>query len=107
MAIISACRRCSHTYARVLSPGGTPPNPSMRLATWETNAASRVNVASIAGDGHAVDQNRAALTRPAHEHVIADRSDAFEHVAQVARDGDLLHRVGNFSAFDPKARRAS
>src|SRR6185369_3314599 len=48
---------------------------------------------SFPRDGHAVDEDRAADLGAARELVAADRLDAGEHVEQVARDGDFLHRV--------------
>src|SRR5450759_3375313 len=62
---------------------------------------------SVAGDGHAVDQDRAAAARTARELVLAHRRYTLEHVAQIAGDGDLLHRVADNPALHPVSGRAA
>src|SRR4051812_29936646 len=61
----------------------------------------------VAGDGHVLDQDRAALAARAHQHIAAHRDDALEHLAQVPGDGDLLHREADLAALDPIARGAA
>src|ERR1700690_2704545 len=56
---------------------------------------------SVAGDSHAVDQDGTAAARATRELVPAYRGDALEHVAQIAGDGDFLHRIADNSALDP------
>ena len=58
---------------------------------------------SVAGDGHAVYEDGTAAARSAREFIIADLHDALEHVAQVAGNGDLLHRIADHPAFHPVA----
>jgi hypothetical protein len=60
-----------------------------------------------AGYGHALDQDGTDLLRAAHFDVIADGGDAAQHLAQVAGDGDFLHRIGDLALFHPVARGAA
>src|ERR1041384_4393243 len=60
-----------------------------------------------AGNGHALDQDRAARAAAALEHVAAHGDDAAEHVAQVAGDGDLLDRELDLAAVHPIAGGAA
>src|SRR3970040_459387 len=50
---------------------------------------------------HVLDQHGAAAARAAHHEVAAGARDTAEHVAQVAGDGDLLHRVGDLALVHP------
>src|SRR5262245_20807983 len=74
------------------------------LANQIRSASARM---SVPGDGHALDENRAAGAAAAHHDVVADGADAAEHVAQVAGDGDLLHREADLAALDPVAGGAA
>src|SRR6185503_7443831 len=56
---------------------------------------------------HVLDQDRAAGAAAAHDHVAADGRDLLEHVAQVAGDGDFLHRIGDLAVFHPVAGGAA
>src|SRR5580765_6147853 len=78
-------------------------------AWTEKSAVKKKSLAStsVSRDGHVVDQDRAAGTAAAHQHVAADRGHALEDVAQVAGDGDLLHRVADLAAFHPVAGGAA
>src|SRR5688572_16868177 len=78
-------------------------------ADAEKRTAKRKSLAStsVSRDGHVVDQDRAAGAAAAHQHVAADGADALEDVAQVAGDGDLLHRVADLAALDPVAGGAA
>src|SRR5262245_26606480 len=62
---------------------------------------------SVSRDRHPLDEDRTAGARAARERVRAYRRYRAEHVAQVAGDGDLLHRVPDLSALHPVARRAA
>src|SRR5438045_5243443 len=62
---------------------------------------------SVSGDGHFLDQDRAATARAACKHVVSDRHDGAEHLAQVASDGDFLHGVPDLAPLHPVARRAA
>src|SRR3970040_412167 len=56
---------------------------------------------------HVLHQHRATAARTAHHEVAAGARDAAEHVAQVAGDGDFLHRVGDLALLHPVAGRAA
>src|SRR5258706_8443451 len=58
---------------------------------------------SVSGNGHSVYENRTGGARAARERVVSDRRDRAEHVAQVARDGDLLDGVPDLASFHPVA----
>src|SRR5208282_208125 len=38
--------------------------------------------------------------------VVADHLDAGHHIFQVARDGDFIHRIGEFAVLNPYSARA-
>src|SRR5208282_3652873 len=38
--------------------------------------------------------------------IVADHLDAGHHVFQVARDGDFIHRIGEFAVLNPYSARA-
>src|SRR6185312_15118472 len=61
----------------------------------------------IPRDGHALDQDRAARAPAARHDVAPDGDDRAEHLAQVAGDGDLLHREADLAVLDPVAGRAA
>ena len=80
-----------------------------KLPTAHDKAASAAKSSACTGQPgsaarhlHAVDQNGAGGFGPHVVGVRAHRLDAHEHVFQVARDGDLVHRVGDLAVFDPK-----
>src|SRR5438132_5289726 len=56
---------------------------------------------------HLGDLHCRAGDAPAKHEVVADRFDAHPHVFQVARDRDLLDRIGQFAVLDPEADRAA
>src|SRR5580704_4014520 len=55
------------------------------------------------GDGHAFDADGGRGARSAEDEVVADGGDVFVHVFEVAGDGDLFDRVGEFAVFYPHA----
>src|SRR3954452_18879125 len=69
-----------------------------------TSHAAGRRTSSVSSDGHAVEQNGAALTRAAHDDVEAQGNDTGEHLPKISGDGDLLNRVSNLSVLDPEAR---
>src|SRR5437868_14452677 len=84
-------------------------------ATWapapvaqvlRTNA-SNSRIGLFAGDGHPLEQDRAALAPAPRKDIAADRHDALEHVAQVAGDGDLLDGKLDLAAVHPVAGDAA
>ena len=48
-----------------------------------------------------------AAVRSRKTQVVADALHRVEHVEEIARDGDLLHRVGQLAVLDPEARGAA
>src|SRR5690349_22440811 len=74
-------------------------------ATRTTASSSRIGL--FASNRHPVDEDRAARAPAAREDVGSDRDDALEHVAQIAGDGDFLHRELDLAAVDPVARGAA
>src|SRR5260370_39739886 len=59
-----------------------------------------------AGDGHAFDADGGGGAGSAKDEVVADRGDVFEHVFEVAGDGDLFDGVGELAVLDPHAAGA-
>src|SRR5262249_25203513 len=103
-----------------LGPGEVPgePEPDPLLVARDRASAaqrpdepleheSRSRRPLAAGDPHALDEARAAGARAAREDIAADRGDVAEHVAQVARDRDLLDRIPDLAALDPVTERAA
>lgn len=64
-------------------------------------------VRSVAGDLHALDEDRADLLGAAAECVIADRDDVAEHVPQIAGNRDFLDGMHDFAAFNPVTGRTT
>ena len=58
---------------------------------------------SIARDRHPIDEYRSALARASPQDIVTHRLDALEHFLEIARDGDLLHRIGDLAALHPEA----
>src|SRR5712692_804349 len=73
----------------------------------ENPVAKRIRARLVAGDRHVFDQDRAHRAAAAHHDIASHRGDAAEHVAQVARNGDLLHRKADLAALDPVAGGAA
>src|SRR5688572_2304251 len=61
----------------------------------------------VAGDGHALYQDRTARAAVARHYVAAYRRDSVEHLPQIAGDGDLLDREADLAALHPVAGRAA
>src|SRR5436305_7633440 len=59
------------------------------------------------GERHAIDEDGTAVLGAAHHDVAPHFTDAAEHLQQVARDGDFLHREPDLATLDPEARRAA
>src|SRR5438045_9518173 len=76
------------------------------VSSWVMVSALR-GLSLVACDRHALQQDRAARASAAHQHVGSDLADSLEHVAQVAGDGDLLHREADLATFDPVAGGAA
>jgi hypothetical protein len=55
----------------------------------------------VAGDGHAADLEGGSHDAVAEGEVIADHLDPQQHLFEVARDGDLLDRIGELTWFTP------
>ncbi len=102
--------------------GQAPPGPRLPTAVIEatsakykealrrlTGAANRLTAEQVsgaerlfAGDGEGLQQYRAGMDRALHIHVAANRHDLPQHVAQIARDGDFMHRIGNLTRLHPE-----
>ena len=109
-------RRVSHPYQ--YSELRAIEDSSMNLVTmavssdppWLTGGAGAVGaqpgrsglaVALGTSDGHALNQDRAGGFTAAIQLIGADLDDLAEHVFQVARNGDFLHRILNLPVFHP------
>src|SRR5690606_29205931 len=60
-----------------------------------------------AGNGHFTYQNRPGAHVRAQVGLAADRLDPGKHLAQVAGDGQPIHRIRGRTALDPEARRSA
>src|SRR5271170_2302516 len=58
------------------------------------------------GDRHALDAHGWSGAGSSEDEVVADGDDVLVHVFQVAGDGDLFDRVGEFAVLDPEAAGA-
>src|SRR5260221_9477550 len=76
--------------------------PSLDGKRADYNSGCRAQ-SSVSGNGHSVYENRTGGARAARERVVSDRRDRAEHVAQVARDGDLLDGIPDLAPFHPVA----
>src|SRR5947208_3280651 len=89
---------------------GAPPKSSLVQACpmrFGPPGSPPVRNQLVAGDCHVLNQDRTARPAAPHEHVAAYGNDTPEHVFQVASNRDFLHRIKNFAALDPVARRAA
>ena len=62
---------------------------------------------AVTGDLHALNQHRAHGLAAVGVRVGTDADDLLEHLAEVAGDGDFLHRVLDDTVLDPVAGRAA
>ena len=52
---------------------------------------------------HPADEHRRAADVAAYVHIVAHADDVAEHVLQIGRDGDFVHRKGDLAVFDPES----
>ncbi len=103
-----------HLLARHAEPANPPaasgPGPRQRGRDARRIARGRFGSlihrdASRARDRHAADLERRGGDTASKREIVADHLDVAQHVEHVARDGDLLDRVGDASRARSRARR--
>src|SRR5512140_441775 len=80
------CMSRSSCCVGVLTRGRTPFTAIGPIAGVGVRPRERAKTTSIARDGHAIDEDGAAMLGAADEDVVTDGDDALEHRQQVARD---------------------
>src|SRR5215470_1597025 len=76
--------------------------PASRTALSSQPVSRAIEMsASVTGNGEALHAHGRCIGAVAELEVIGRRQRA-EHVEQMARDGDLAHRIGELAALDPE-----
>src|SRR5579883_1611015 len=78
-------------------------HPKRKPRRESSNASTRL----LARDRHSIDQDRPGEERRTAIDIAADGENSREHLAQVAGDGDFVHRICDLAILDPKTGRAA
>lgn len=62
---------------------------------------------SVTGDGHLADPEGGCHDAAPEDQVVSDHLDPEHHLLEIARDGDLLDRIGHLPLIDPEPHSAT
>src|SRR5215468_10726543 len=86
-------------------PSASAPASRTALSIQPVSLATEMS-ASVTGNGETLHAHGRGIGAVAEREVVGRRQRA-EHIEQVAGDGDLAHRIGEFAALDPEAGGAA
>src|SRR5437867_3663889 len=84
-----------------LLPGANIQSPRIAKATATAPMIRAVRTMSFSADDHVANFHRWRGNGANKFHVIADHFDVPQHLAQIARNGDFVHRISELAVFDP------